>query len=103
MRAKSNIGIGNPIPQIPPPDPIPMLTSLQPDSSGSWDAEIRILGSNFTTSSVVLANNQVVQNVTYISASELRVVVPGIHQAGVYPVKVRNGSQESNALSFTAF
>lgn len=103
MRAKSNVGIGQPIPQQPPPlDPIPMLTSLNPDSSGNWNAEVVISGSNFTPTSVVLANNQVAQNVTYDSATQLRVVVPGIHQAGIYQVKVRNGSQESNALQFTA-
>src|SRR5215468_7720110 len=101
MRAKSNVGIGQPIPQQPPPvdtGPAPTLTSLNPDASGTWDAEVVITGTNFTPASVVLANNQVVQRVTYDSATQLRIVVPGIHQAGVYQVRVRNGSQESNAL-----
>jgi|SRR5215467_10947709 len=104
-RATLNVAIGNPIPQQPPPievGPAPVLTSLNPDSSGTWDALVVLSGSNFKQTSVVLANNQVVQNVTFVSASELDIVVPGIHQAGVYAVKVRNGSQESNSLNFTA-
>lgn len=99
--AKSNVGVGSP-PPPPPPEPIPTLASLNPDSSGNWNAEVVLTGTNFLPTSVVLANNQVVQNATYDSATQLRIVVPGVHQAGVYQVKVRNGSQESNSLNFTA-
>jgi hypothetical protein len=82
--------------------PAPVLTQLVPDSSGTWDAEVRLLGSNFTPASEVVANDQVVQDTTFVSDSELRVVVPGIHQAGSYQVKVRTAGEDSNELTFTA-
>src|SRR5215467_13762238 len=61
MRAKSNVGIGQPIPQQPPPVVLtPTLTSLNPDASGNWNAEVVLTGTNFTKDSVALANGQVV-------------------------------------------
>ena len=79
----------------------PTLASLEPDSSGNWAAEVRILGTGFTQTSQVLANNAPVTPVTYVSATELRFVVP-VSAAGTYTVKVRNGTAESNVLTFTA-
>lgn len=79
----------------------PTLSSLQPDSSGNWSTEVVLTGTNFTQTSEVLANGSPVTPVTYVSATELRVVVPA-SAAGPYTVKVKNGSAESNALTFTA-
>ena len=88
-------------PQTAPVGPAPTLASLEPDSSGNWTAEVRLLGTGFTQTSEVLANGNPVTPVTYVSATELRVIVP-VSAAGAYTVAVRNGSQVSNTLTFTA-
>jgi len=87
--------------QTAPADPVPTLASLQPDSSGNWSTEVVLSGSNFLPTSEILANGTPVTTKTYISATELRCVVPA-SAAGPYQVTVRNGSQTSNALTFTA-
>jgi len=87
--------------QTGPADPVPTLTSLVPDSSGNWNAEIQLLGTGFLNTSQVLANGNPVTPVTYVSATELRAVAPAT-AAGPYQIKVRNGSQDSNVLTFTA-
>ena len=79
----------------------PTLASLVPDSSGNWDAEVVLTGTGFSQTSQVLANDAPVTNKTYVSPTELRCVVPA-SAAGAYLVKVRNGSQDSNVLTFTA-
>jgi len=93
--------IDNPPTQTGPVDPVPALASLEPDSSGNWTAEVRLLGSGFTQTSQVLANDALVSPVTFVSDTELRCIVPA-SAAGSYAVKVRNGSQDSNVLTFTA-
>jgi len=87
-----------PPPVLPPP---PTLASLDPDSSGDWEAEVRLLGTGFTDTSEILADDALVTPVTFVDATELRCVVP-VTAAGPYQVKVRNGTQESNPLQFTA-
>jgi len=92
--------IDAPVTQGPAPV-APTLSSLQPDSSGNWQAEVRILGTGFTPNSEVLANHNPVNPKTYVSATELRVVVP-VSAAGAYTVEVRESGLVSNALTFTA-
>jgi len=87
--------------QTGPPDPVPTLTSLVPDSSGNWAAEVQLHGTNFLPTSQVLANDVPVTPVTYDSATQLRVVVP-VSAAGAYQVKVKNGAVQSNPMTFTA-
>ena len=87
--------------QTGPADPVPTLASLQPDSSGNWNAEITLTGTNFTATSEVLANGNPVTPVTHDSSTQLRAIAPAT-AAGPYQITVRNGTQVSNALTFTA-
>jgi len=90
-------------PPPPPPAPAPTLASLSPDSSGNWNQEVVVTGTNFTNQSVVLANNVPVQQTNYDSPTQLRAVAPA-SAAGTYQIKVRNiDGQTSNSLPFTAF
>jgi len=83
--------------------PAPTLTQLQPDNSGQWNQEVRLIGTNFTSQSVILVNG-VVRDTTYVSATELRTIVQGGGAAGNYQVKVRNADgQETAALTYTKF
>jgi hypothetical protein len=91
-----------PAPAGPPTGPPPVLTQLDPDFAGDWNAEVRALGENFTPDSKVVSGDVVVEGTVFVSPTELRFVVPGVVAAGVYQVKVRTGSQESAALPFTA-
>jgi len=97
------VGGINSYPQATPqnPDPIPTLTSLVPDSSGNWAADVKITGTNFTSTTEVLANGAPVTPVTHTSPTELHFVVPAT-AAGAYTVTARNGTQVSNPLTFTA-
>ena len=79
----------------------PTLSSLVPDSSGNWAAEVQLHGSGFTASSQVFANSAQITPVTFVSASELRVVV-GASASGAYQVTVREKGLDSNMLVFTA-
>ena len=90
--------------QETPPQEVPaapVLTSLVPDSSGNWDALITVHGTGFTPTSQILADSNPVTTQTYVSATEMNGVAP-ISAAGVYLISVRNGTQESNSLSFNA-
>jgi len=90
--------------ETPPPQEVPVapvLSSLVPDSSGNWDALITVHGTGFTPSSQILADSNPVTTQTYVSATEMNGVAP-ISAAGVYLISVRNGTQESNSLSFNA-
>jgi len=87
--------------QTAPADPVPTLSTLVPDSSGNWNAEITLTGTNFLATSQVLANGNPVTPVTYDSPTQLRAIAPAT-AAGAYAIKVRNGSADSNALTFTA-
>jgi len=96
------IGTSAPPPtQTAPTTPAPTLTMLQPDSSGAWNTEVHAFGTGFGPDAVAISGAYVAVT-TVISKTELSFVVPGVHAAGVYPVRVRSGGQESNELPFTA-
>jgi len=79
----------------------PVLTMLQPDSAGNWNVEVHALGTGFGPDAVAVSGEMVAVT-TYISPTEVSFVVPGVLAAGVYPVKIRSGGQDSNELPFTA-
>jgi len=83
------------------PAALPVLSSLNPDSAGNWSVEVHALGQNFTPDAVMVSGGMTAAT-TFISSTELSFVVPGVHIAGVYPVKVRQASGESGELPFTA-
>jgi hypothetical protein len=83
--------------------PQPTLTLLTPDSSGGWNQEVVVNGTNFTPDSVVISGNLVAET-RYISPTELRIVVPGSLATGVYQVQVRTGDKVSVAsLPYTRY
>jgi len=94
----------SPAPHEPPPppdEPPPVLARIEPDSAGDWNVELHAFGSGFTPESLIVLGGDVYET-TYVSGGDLSTVVPGSLAAGVYPVLVRTGTQESGALSFTA-
>jgi len=98
----ARIGKQRPAPtQTLPAGPAPVLTALQPDSAGNWNAEVHAIGQNFTAESVAWSGSTQAVT-TYISPTEVSFVVPGVVAAGAYPVTIKNGALESNALTFTA-
>jgi len=88
--------------QTVPAAPAPVLSTLQPDSAGNWNVEVHAIGQNFVAGAVAHSGTQTAVT-TFISATEVSFIVPGVLAAGVYQVSVRNpDGQESNSLPFTA-
>ena len=88
----------------PEPAPAPVASSLDPDTAelGGEDITMTIAGENFTEASVIYFANQP-EPIVFVSDTEISTVVkPSLDWGAVtVPVKVRNGSVDSNELSFT--
>jgi hypothetical protein len=88
----------------PEPGMEPTLTSLDPDTAelGSADITLRVLGTNFTDSSVIhFSDND--EPTTFVSDTEVTTgVKPSLGWGAVsLPVTVKQGSYETDPLDFT--
>ena len=94
---------------VPPPPPVtppasgPVLTKLEPPSAtlGSPSFTLRVLGTGFTETSVIVWNASV-EETRYVSATELTTNVNMLtaEMAIPIPVHVRTGAQNSNTMIF---
>ena len=91
-------------PEPPEPDVTPVISALNPSTAeiGSADLVMTVTGTGFINSSVIVFNGGD-EATDYVSDTEVSTGVrPSTATvAGAFPVLVRNGTAESNALDFT--
>ncbi len=93
--------------QMPPPNQVPTITSISPNSTAAGGAAftLTINGSNFVASSMVSFGG-VASTSAFVNSTQLTAAIPasGIASAGLSAVTVTNpapGGGTSNAISFT--